>query len=719
MSYPAIHVAFAVSPDSGVSSAAATVSTASTVTSTVTSTWKAPAAPSAPVAQVSGSTVNTVSLGWQADSLTDYVRIERATGYAGFVVIATLPGAGTPAFKDAGLKTGQMYRYRLTAINNAGASAASNIVSATPTAQPVATPTGLAVGQGGGKALLSWDKVPVDQAVTIQRSTDGGQHWGDLATLSGNFTTYADSVAPGTFYSYRIKAITYTAASEYSEAVSVLTVPPKVAAIRRESISEESVTLRWSQSAGATQYQIEQSTEGSAFVPVLTVGGGELSTTVGGLSPGTAYTFQIRAVNAGGASDATTLFGQLTIPAAPFDVTLSLETQNYQAGVRINFQGVKGASSYVIERASTGREFARLVTLPAGTTSYFDFQVYPGDTFDYRVKAVNESGSSQFSDVVSIFVPDAPSQLPTPANLALSRTDSAATLTWDSAPAPYFLVQRKLGSRWATIGTLNSSARSFVVPGELLTSTYPLTLRVVASSNGDANSIGLPSPVLAVPLPPATPRQVRVLGLPTDDTVRLGWTSVSGATGYLVERSQDRVNWTTVASGLTGTAYTDGSVSAGTTYTYRVRAGNSAGYSRPTSPLFVTTAPEAPSAASLALVPQSAAVVVSWSDVSGETGYRVQASRDGGRWSNVALAAADRTSVSVKAGSWRYFRVASVGGGGKGVSTGLSGFAVAAESVGRAAVVAAKSEAVAVASTDAGKFSQRLVLLAADGSVLA
>ncbi len=59
----------------------------------------------------------------------------------------------------------------------------------------------------------------------------------------------------------------------------------------------------------------------------------------------------------------------------------------------------------------------------------------------------------------------------------------------------------------------------------------------------------------------------------------LSWDPSSGASSYILERSLDANNWSTIASGLTATSYTDSGLNYSTTYYYRATAVSNVGNS--------------------------------------------------------------------------------------------------------------------------------------------
>jgi hypothetical protein len=91
----------------------------------------------------------------------------------------------------------------------------------------------------------------------------------------------------------------------------------------------------------------------------------------------------------------------------------------------------------------------------------------------------------------------------------------------------------------------------------------------------------------------AAPAGVSASGA-TNTTMNIGWQGVTGATGYNVFRGGNKVNATTV----TGTTYTDGGLTAGTTYSWTVAAIDANGLQGATSaPVSGTTTGTPPATA--------------------------------------------------------------------------------------------------------------------------
>jgi hypothetical protein len=104
--------------------------------------------------------------------------------------------------------------------------------------------------------------------------------------------------------------------------------------------------------------------------------------------------------------------------------------------------------------------------------------------------------------------------------------------------------------------------------------------------------------------PPPAP--TGLTATPGDTRVTLTWNAASGATGYNVKRSAASGGpYTTIATGVSATGYTDAPVANGTTYYYVVSAVNAAGESPNSSEVSATPQPSPPPAAPTGLTAKS------------------------------------------------------------------------------------------------------------------
>ena len=219
----------------------------------------APAAPTGLTAEVSH---DSVALTWD-DPITGYVILRRnivKQDPGKFTTVEENTGTTDTAYTDGGVEPETRYAYRIRAINAHGTSSWSGYVNVEttaaptpvltpgPTPEPPASPTGLSAEVSHDSVVLTWDD-PGDDSITgyviLRRNRDIHAE-GEFTTLmkdtSAAATTYTDdSVAAGTPYTYRIKAINGHGVSERSRWFHIDT--PAAPTPEPESVSEEDTDL--------------------------------------------------------------------------------------------------------------------------------------------------------------------------------------------------------------------------------------------------------------------------------------------------------------------------------------------------------------------------------------------------------------------------------------------------------------------------------------------
>jgi hypothetical protein len=140
---------------------------------------------------------------------------------------------------------------------------------------------------------------------------------------------------------------------------------------------------------------------------------------------------------------------------------------------------------------------------------------------------------------------------------------------------------------------------------------------------------------------------------------------VNGASSYLVQRSTDGVNWVQVANATcTCGSFTDDGVVANTGYYYRVAAWNGGGVSAYSVPVQTVTpkllVPAAPSNLVATRVGKGK-IGLKWVDnATNETGFRIEYSTDGVKWSVLTNVGADVTAYTaggLRKGRTYHFRI--------------------------------------------------------------
>lgn len=592
-----------------------------------------------------------IDLDWDDVTGETGYRVDRSANNATWVTLTSL-GAGVSAFSNTELTAGTKYYYRVVALSAAGNSLPTASVNSTT--RPVA-PTTLTGTPTATTIALAWTNVAGETGYKIERSTDGST-WAQIATTAANVVAYTNTaLASNTSYSYRVKAINAGGESTATSALTKKTLLPAPTGMIAAVTGTTTINLNWDESTGETGYRLER-LNGTAWVQIgadLDPNDSEVDVT--GLTPGTAYSFRVHALNDGGVSLPGVAATATTIPPAPTGV---VSTALSTTQIKTTWLNVAGETGYKIERSADGSSWSQIGTTAANVLAYTDATAVADTVYHYRVKAYNLAGTGEASSGTTTR-----SLLAAPAGLtaeAVSTTE--IDLEWDdSSTETGYKLEKLAGTAWVQVGTnLAADTTSYNVTGLVAGTAY--SFRLHAINDGGASAAG--TTAVATTVPPAPVATATVV---SNSQIKLAWTNVGGETGYKLERTVNGTDWTQVGTTAANiVTLTDGSLGSNVSYTYRVRAYNAAGngaYSANVSKKTLLAAPTGVTADA-----SSASVInLTWDDSEGETGYRVE-KLSGTAWVVVGTTlAADHTSLSVTglAGGTSYaFRVRALNDGG-------------------------------------------------------
>ena len=283
-------------------------------------------------------------------------------------------------------------------------------------------------------------------------------------------------------------------------------------------------------------------------------------------------------------------------PSVPTGLATTLVTQN-QVDLAWNASTDNvGVTSYTIYRDGNV-----LNSVNGSTTAYQDNTVAPNTTYNYTVEAFdaagNPSGQSAALPVTTPPVPQDTEPPSVPANLRTTNiTHLAVDLAWDASTdnvgVTSYTIYRDGNLLNSVNGTTTTYQDSTVAPN----TSYTYTVEAFdAASNSSGQSAALPVTTPPVPQdtePPSIPANLRTTNV-TYSAVDLAWdasTDNVGVTSYSIYRDGNLLN---SVNGTT-TTYQDGTVAAGTSYTYTVEAFDAASNSSGQSATLPVTIPSVP-----------------------------------------------------------------------------------------------------------------------------
>ncbi len=577
----------------------------------------------------------------------------------------------TPSYSDTGLNTTTTYRYRVRAVdaaNNLGANSAivtRATLAAADTTPPTAPGNLAAVASGINTINLSWTASTDNVAVSgyrVERCQGAGcTNFTQVAVSTGTTAVDSNSVA-NTAYSYRVAATDGAGnVSGFSNTASATTLNPDTsppstpASLAAIVVSSSRINLSWvasSDNVAVNGYRVERCQGGacSGFVQVGTAIGGSYADS--GLLSNTSYSYRVLATDTAGnlsgysnVSSTATLSADTTAPVAPAGLSANaLSATQISVAWAASTDDV-GVTGYQLERCQGAGCFTFTPVASQTGINFNDAGLTANTSYSYRVRATDAAGNwSNYSNVATVSTPIVDTTAPSvPTGLtAVAVSNSQIDLSWvastDNVGVTGYQILRCTGSNCTPntqVGT--STSTTYSDTGLATSTTYRYRVRAVDAAG---NVSGISARVTRATLaesdtsPPAAPSGLAAIT--AGAAVSLSWAAATdnvGVTGYELERCQGEscTAFILIAS-QAALAFTDASVVASTSYSYRVRArdlaGNIGNYSNVVSitvPAPDTTAPSAPTLTAAAV--SATQINLNWSGATDNvavTGYRLE-----------------------------------------------------------------------------------------------
>ena len=556
--------------------------------STVSGAAKA-VAPAAPTVTMTYSDSGKPKLTWSAVSGAASYRVyrseSRGTGYS------LLGTTTSTSYVNTGAAVGKTYYYRVKAVNSAGTSAYSNIVSGRAKAAiPAAPRVTIGNSSASGKPQLTWAAVDGAAKYEIYRSTQQSTGFTLLSTTTS--TSYVNTgAAVGTTYYYKVRALNVDgAAGAYSSTVSgaAKAVAPAAPTVTMTYSDSGKPKLTWSAVSGAASYRVYRSeSRGTGYSLLGTTTSTSYVNT--GAAVGKTYYYRVKAVNSAGTSAYSNIVSGTARTPAPAAPVLKGGTSSASGKPQLTWAAVNGAAKYDVYRSnSADGTFSKVGS--TDKTTYVNTGAVKGVTYFYKIRAVGASGASGFSNTVAIHVAGV---VKAPAAVVLSgiKADAAGiTVTWKTtANADTYNVLRRDASNtaWKVIarGVSGTSYKDTTVARGVM---YSYTVQGVAAdgvTTGPYDTTGKSAKVTASAS--TTPGYVTMKDARRvtigEKGILLTWTTATNAKTYNVYRAANppksgdtlrpvpASKWVLVAKKVGALSWKDTTGTSGTTYAYMVR----------------------------------------------------------------------------------------------------------------------------------------------------
>ena len=636
------------------------------------------------LAATPGST--RVALSWanpQDASITGYEYRYKETGDTSFGHWAAMSGsnAATTGYTVAGLTNDTRYMFEVRAVRGEGGGPASAI-EATPVATAPEAPQSLKARRGDAQVLMSWSG-PGDATITgyqyryKETAAASFGAWADIAQSTAATTRHmVDGLTNDTEYTFQVRAVNAAGESPAATAQATphldLQVPFAPANITATA-GGAGVVLTWADPRNDTivRYQFRYTeTDAASFGPWTDIPDSTATTTrhtVDKLSSDTGYTFEVRAINAGGEGMASQRVEATTpAPAAPTAPTdLTAQPSNARVVLRWTDPADPTITTYQFRYKETAAaSFGTWTDIQGSTatTGHTVDRLTNAVEYTFQIRAVNPGGESPASaETVATPLP-----VPlTPAGLAAQPGDAEVALSWTS-PGDDSITRYQYRFResdaasfgaWTDIPGSTAATTDHTVDG--LTNDVEHTFEVRAINErgeGPASAAVVATPCAT---PAATPQDLTAEAGDTEVTLR--WTDPQDATITRYECRYrtttgdpwDEDDWAPIPdSGTATTVHTVVGLTNDTEYMFEVRAANAGGAGPASAQVKATPAqvPGAPVNLAAEAGPGSAAVTLRWTTpenadavTSWQVRYRKCAEMDFTSWSDIPGSSATTT----------------------------------------------------------------------------
>jgi hypothetical protein len=203
-----------------------------------------------------------------------------------------------------------------------------------------------------------------------------------------------------------------------------VTVPPLGPITKFEGSSlERSVTLTWNAVTGATKYELKRNNS-------IVYTGTNLAYTDIDVTPGTTYSYELKALNTSGASISAIIeiSTKKEVPKAP----TNFKSTPASTSMLLTWDTIFGAEKYELSR--NGK-----IVYVGEINQYKDSSLIPATTYNYSLKALNSAGSSNSTILSVSTLKVKPASI---TGLKATPTEKQVSLSWSKVEfAEYYTVK--------------------------------------------------------------------------------------------------------------------------------------------------------------------------------------------------------------------------------------------------------------------------------------
>ncbi len=406
---------------------------------------------------------------------------------------------------------------------------------------------------------LFWEQTDDAESYEIYRSTDITDFEKIAEIGVDEDPVYSDlDVFNGETYTYSVVAVKGNLRSSYEKTYEIKFISLDAPELESAEMTRKGVYVKWDTVSNAEGYILYRKTEDTEWEEIADFKGNVKSFEDTTCQSGEIYSYTVKAYS-GEIESSCDYDG---VSAMYLSIPKLKTASNATKGIKITWEKVKGANSYIIGRKTSSTGWTKIAEVD-DVDSYIDKTAKAGTTYTYTVVSV-------FDDVKGFYNEDGVTCKRISKVIAESATNTeyGVKITWKpvSKCTGYRVYRKTENGSYKRIATVKGGAKSYYTDKSAKSGTKYI-YKVVAYS-GSYTSYYTEVSRFYLEAPELLSAKSGKSG------VTAKWETVKGASGYYVYRKEGNGSYKKLATVKGGAKYSylDKSAKKGRTYTYKVKA---------------------------------------------------------------------------------------------------------------------------------------------------
>lgn len=404
-----------------------------------------------------------------------------------------------------------------------------------------------------------WEHTDDAEGYEIYRTFDDKDFVKIAETSLDEDTVYCDlDVDNGQTYTYAVVAVKDNLRSSYYKTIKIKFVVLDTPELVSAEMTRNGVLVKWNTVDNAEGYTLYRKTETTEWKEIADFKGKTKFFEDTNVESGETYSYTVKAYN--GTTESGCDYDGVS--AMYLSIPKLKKIANATKGIKITWQKVKGANSYIIGRKTSSTGWTKIAEVE-DVNSYIDTTAKSGTTYTYTVVSVCDDIKGFYDEEGITY-----KRISKVTTESATNTEYGVKIKWKpvSKCSGYLVYRKTEDGKWSRIAKVADAAKYYYTDKTAKSGTKYF-YKVVAYSDScvsyytEVSRYYLDNPEL--------------LSAKSGKTgVTAKWEAVKGAGGYYVYRKTGDGSFSRIATVKDGekNSYLDKSAKKGKTYTYKVKA---------------------------------------------------------------------------------------------------------------------------------------------------